>query len=209
MLGALANGRDTSVPVFCWCQPHGKPGTGLTSLGEMRCLVVPSKCAPGSAPCGGWLCCWYQVPLISVMSGMYYARDFSSSVSQAQACQEQRPHTLPALPHAALRHPAGCPPVLGWSSLGAPGASLLQSRDMVSLSSKGSWGPGTGSGLQGARPGDAGCHGALRWMFGESWVQGWSAGMWSCQQPLLPVPVREPPVLWSRTQHSTSGCWSL
>lgn len=140
MLGALAHSRDMSVLVLCWCQPHGKPGTGLTSLGEIRCRVVPSKHAPGSPPCGGWLCCRYQVPLISVMSGMHYAGDFSSSVSQDQECQEQRPHILPALPHAgsaALRHSAGCPLVLGWSILRAPGASLLQSRGMASPSSKG------------------------------------------------------------------------
>lgn len=174
VLGALAHGRDMSVLVLCWCQPHGKPGTGLTSLGEIQCPVVPSKHAPGSAPCGGWLCCWYQVPLISVMSGMHYAGDFSSSVSQAQECQEQRPHIVPALPHAgsaALQHSAGCSAGLEhpwgfWSILGAPGASLLQSRGMVSPSPEGTWGPGPGYWLQGARSGDAVCHGASWWMFG-------------------------------------------
>lgn len=35
VLGALAHSRDMSVLVLCWCQPHGKPGTGLTSLGEI------------------------------------------------------------------------------------------------------------------------------------------------------------------------------
>lgn len=82
----LEHGRDMSVPVLCQCQPRGKPGTGFSSLGKLRCPVVPSKRAPGSARCGGCLCCWYQVPLISEMSGMHRAVDFSSPMSQAQAC---------------------------------------------------------------------------------------------------------------------------
>lgn len=174
MLGALAHGRDMSVLMLCWCQLHGKPGTGLTSLGEIRCPVVSSKCAPGSAPCGGWLCCWYQVPLISVMSGMYCAGDFSFSLSQAQECQEQRPHILlPCLMQAALQGwlpaGAGLEHLWGyWSIIPAEqgyGVPLLQ----------GDLGPGTGSWLQGATVCCGGC-------LGESLVQGWSTGMWSYQR---------------------------
>lgn len=71
---------------------------------------------------------WYQVPLISVMSGMHHAGVFSAAVSQA--CQERRPHTLPALPDAgsaALWHLAGWLHVPRSSIPGAPGSSLLQS----------------------------------------------------------------------------------
>lgn len=201
VLGALAHGRDMSVLMLCWCQPHGKPGTGLTSLGEIRCPVVSSKCAPGSAPCGGWLCCWYQVPLISVMSGMYCAGDFSFSLSQAQECQEQRPHILPALPHAGSAAGMAARRCWAGASLG-----LLEHHSCRA----GIWCPPPPRGFGSwHRILVAGCHGVLWWMFGGERGPGLECRDVVLSETLLPVPVREPSVLWSRIQHGTTVCWSL
>lgn len=161
----------------CW--PPGEPGVGLTGLGEMRWPMARSKRAPGSAPHQGWPCCPYQVPLISVMSGMHHAGAFSS-----QACQERSPRTLPALPHAgsaALRLLAGCLPVPRSSILGAPGTSVCRVVTPCPPSRRG-FGVLV---LQGARSGDVTGVSADRLaLAGPGSARGWALG-WLAARPLL------------------------
>lgn len=162
----LGHCRDMSVPVLSWCQPPGKPGTGLTSLGEIQCPSGPFQVCPGLCSLRGLAV--LLVPGTSYLGnvrnalcwGFFLLCEPNPSVPGTEtphpACSASCRHCCPGwLPAGAgLEHPWG-----SWSITPAQQGYGVPS-------SKGAWGPGTGSRLQGARPGDAGCRGASWWMFG-------------------------------------------
>lgn len=148
-----ARGRDTSVPVLClvpvslargllpWARcsgrlPHPSVPRALLPTGAGRAAAVPGTSYLGNvrnAPCRGF---------------------FLPREPSVPGAETPTP-CLPCLVQAAL--PCGT-----WlaasmcrarASLGLP-----QSGNMMFPSSSEVWGPDTGAGLQGASPGDAGCH---------------------------------------------------